>query len=308
MSRKTYKQTENTTWIGNHVPLSVSISSNLITEPIFLCNANLYHRISFITALEGLATQSKAQMKLNFIKVETAIKIKLCAILEQLNQRRNQAEKLSNFVDDCVVEEEEKDSSTQFLQMQKNQLIDLQEHFERYCNVLPVFGFSSAKYDINLIKSYLLPILVIERAIEPTVIKKANQFVSFKFGYIQLLDTMNLLVGATSIDSVLKAYKTKETKEFFPYEWFKSPEIMNNKELPPYDSFFGILRSLNLLGKDYNDFQNLVNSGLTTEQAVAKLRMDRIPTKSIYSVGKLSRHRPILLLGVAQNPKQHHVG
>ena len=29
--------------------------------------------------------------------------------------------------------------------------------------------------------------------------------------------------------------------------------------------------------KDYNDFQNLVNSGLTTEQAVAKLRMDRIP-------------------------------
>ena len=54
-------------------------------------------------------------MKLNFIEVETAIKIKLSAILEQLNQRRNQAERLSNFVDDCVVEEEEKDSLTQFL-------------------------------------------------------------------------------------------------------------------------------------------------------------------------------------------------
>ena len=108
-------------------------------------------------------------MKLNFIEVETAIKIELCAILEQLNQRRNRAERLSNFVDDCVVEEEEKDLSTQFLQMQKNQLIDLQEHFERYCNVLPVFGFNSAKFDINLIKSYLLPILVNERDIEPTV-------------------------------------------------------------------------------------------------------------------------------------------
>ena len=33
----------------------------------------------------------------------------------------------------------------------------------------------------------------------------------------------------------------------------------------------------NPLEKDYNDFQNLVNSGLTTEQAVTKLRMDRIP-------------------------------
>ena len=52
---------------------------------------------------------------------------------------------------------------------------------------------------------------------------------------------------------------------------------MKNKELPPYDSFFSILRNSNLLEKDYNDFQNLVNSGLTTEQAVAKLRRDRIP-------------------------------
>ena len=85
----------------------------------------------------------------------------------------------SNFVDDCVVEEEE-DLSTHFLQMQKNHLIDLQQHFERYCDVLPVFGFNSARYDIILIKSYLLPILVNKQDIESTVIKKANQFVSFK--------------------------------------------------------------------------------------------------------------------------------
>ena len=173
-----YKQTETTTWIGKHVPISVSFSSNLIPEPIFLCNANPHHLIwSFITALEGLATQSKAQMKLNFIEVETAIKTKLYAVLEQLNQRRN---RVSIFVDDCIVEEEEKDLSTQLLQMQKNQLIDLQEHFERYCNVLPVFGFNSAKYDINLIKSYLLPILVNERNIEPTVMKKSQSVCSFQ--------------------------------------------------------------------------------------------------------------------------------
>ena len=104
-----------------------------------------------------------------------------------------------------MVEEDEKDSSTQFLQMQKNQLIDLQVQFERYCNVLPVFGFNSAKYDINLIKSYLLLILVNDRDIEPTVIKKANQIVSFKFGDIQLLDIKNFLRGATILDFFLKA-------------------------------------------------------------------------------------------------------
>ena len=52
---------------------------------------------------------------------------------------------------------------------------------------------------------------------------------------------------------------------------------MNNKEFPPYEPFFSILRSSNPLEKDNNDFQNLVNSGLTTEQAVTTLRMDRIP-------------------------------
>ena len=133
VKEETYKQTESTKWIGKHVHISVSISSNLIPESIFLCNADPHHLISsFITALKGLATQSKTQTKLNFIEAETAIKMKLCAILKQLNQRRNRAEeRVSNFVNDCVVEMEEKDSSTQFLQMQKNQLIDLQEHFER---------------------------------------------------------------------------------------------------------------------------------------------------------------------------------
>ena len=92
-------------------------------------------------------------MKLKFIEVETSIKIKLRAILEQLKQRRNRAERVSNFVDDCIVEEEEKDLATQILQMQKNQLIDLQEHSERYCDVLPVFGLNSAKCDIKLIQS-----------------------------------------------------------------------------------------------------------------------------------------------------------
>ena len=230
-----YKQTETTTCIGKHVPISPSISSNLIPEPIFLRNANPHHLISsLISALEVLAIQSKAQMKLIFIEVETAIKVKLCAIPEQLNRRRNRAERVSHFVDDCIVEdEEEKNLSTQFLKMQKNQLIDLQEHFERYCNVLPVFGFKSAKYDINLIKSYLLPTFVNERGIEPTVIKKANQLVFVKFGDIQLLDIMNFLGGATSFDTFVKAYKTKETKGFFSYEWFDCPGKMNSKGLPP---------------------------------------------------------------------------
>ena len=159
--------------------------------------------------------------------------------------------------------------------MQKNQLIELQEHLERYCNVIPVFGFYSAKCDINLIKSYLLPILINEKNMEPTVIKKANQFVSFKFGDVQLLDIMIFLGGATSLDLFVKAYKTPETKDFFPYEWFDCPPKKNNIEYLPYVSLFSKLRNVNPLERDHSDYQKLVSCVLKTEKAQSKIKLSK---------------------------------
>ena len=111
--------------------------SNLIATPIFLCNSNPRDLVeSFIDAVEGLATQSKAQMKLQFLELETAIKSKLTRTLESLNERRCRNQRVFEFEDLCFEDDnEEKDASTQFLQMQKNQFIELQEHLERYCNV-----------------------------------------------------------------------------------------------------------------------------------------------------------------------------
>ena len=84
-----FKNSETTTWIGKHVPMSVSISSNLIIMPIFLCNSKPRDLVeSFIDDFEGLATQSKTQMKLKFLEIETAIKSKLSRTLESLNERR----------------------------------------------------------------------------------------------------------------------------------------------------------------------------------------------------------------------------
>ena len=143
-------------------------------------------------------------MKLKFLEMETAIKSKLTRTLELLNERRCRNQRVFEFEDHCFEDNNgDKDASKQFLQMQKNQLIELQEHLERYCNVLPVFGFNGAEYDIILIKSYLFPILMNERNMEPTVIKKTNQFVSFRFCDVQLLDIMNFLGGATSLDSFI---------------------------------------------------------------------------------------------------------
>ena len=212
VQEEAFRDTNTTTWIGKHVSISLFNSSNLVEEPVFLCNSDSHHLVaSFIRAHGNLASQNKAKMKNLFLDIQTTIFFKLGDILEKLTQRHNRQEQAESDDSDNEI-----CASTKFLQIQKTQSIDLQESLEQYCNVLFVSGFNSAKYDLKLIKSYLLPILVNERGIEPTVIKKANQFVLFKFGNLQLLDIMNFLGRATSLDSFLKAYNISETKVFFP--------------------------------------------------------------------------------------------
>ena len=168
-----------------------------------------------------------------------------------------------------------------FTDTKENQLIDLQQILERYCNVLPVLGFKSAKNDINLIKSYFLPILVNERDIVTTVIKEANQFISFELGDFQLKDIMNFLGGTTSLDSFLKANKTSETKRFSRYEWLDHSDKMQNTELPPYDPSYSKLRRCNPLEAEDTHYVNLLKTGLTTEQAVVKLKLSKAPSTGI---------------------------
>ena len=186
VQEETLRDTNKTTWIGKHVPISVPISSNLVEEPFFLCNFDPHHHVaSFIGALENLASQSKAKMKNLFPDIESTKNIKLGSILEKLTQRHNRRERFDMSQDDC---HNEICPTTQFSQIQKNQLIDLQEPLERYCNVSPVFGFNSTRYDLNLINSDLLPILVNERDIQPLLPRKRtsssrSNLVTLTFNY-----------------------------------------------------------------------------------------------------------------------------
>ena len=172
IAEEKFENSETTAWIGEHVSISISITSNLIAMPISLCNSNPCDLVeSLLDAAGSLVTQSKAQMKLKVLEVETTIRSKLTRTLEPLKERRCRNQRVFEFEDQCFEDDnEEKGASTQLLQMQKNELTELEENLDRYFNVLPVFGFNSAKYEINLIESYLLPILVIERIMELTVI------------------------------------------------------------------------------------------------------------------------------------------
>ena len=98
-----------------------------------------------------------------------------------------------------------------FSGFKKKQLIDLTQHLERYTNTLPVFGFNSGWYDI-----ILSPYLINEKVIEPSVIKKANDFLHFNLTNVQLLDIMNFLGESITFNFFLKTYKASEMKGYFP--------------------------------------------------------------------------------------------
>ena len=87
LQEETFRDTYTTTWIGKHVPISVSISSNLVEEPIFLCNSDPHQLVAFfIGALESLASQSKRKLKNFFLDIETTVKIRLGNFSEKISQ------------------------------------------------------------------------------------------------------------------------------------------------------------------------------------------------------------------------------
>ena len=106
MSRYLYPFLQ-TLW-PNHFPLQLSPSSP---------------RCIFIGVFEKLASQNKAEMKNLFLDIQTTLKIKLVSIMEKLTQRQMRWEQVRSGMnrDDC---ENEICASTQFLQIQKNQLMN----------------------------------------------------------------------------------------------------------------------------------------------------------------------------------------
>jgi hypothetical protein len=64
------------------------------------------------------------------------------------------------------------------------------------------------------------------------------------------MDITNYL-APTSYDSYLKAYKCAQTKGFFPYEYFKNLNQLNETELPTHSSFYSSLKGKNISNEEY---------------------------------------------------------
>ena len=97
------KETQTTTWIGKPVPISVSVSSNLIAEPIFLYNKDPQNLIDFVSNLELLVEKSKLEMRTQIQDFEVAINERMKKIFDQLTERsKNYSSSKFEYEDECI--------------------------------------------------------------------------------------------------------------------------------------------------------------------------------------------------------------
>ena len=118
---------------------------------------------------------------------------------------------------------------------------DQRKKIEEWCDQVPVLGFNSGTYDLNLIKNYFA-----ERLVDTTnkvrVAKHGNKIMFLLTSGFRFLDIINYLGPGTSYEKWVKAYDCKTTKSWFPYEWFDRPEKLDYPGLPDYPDWYSKLK------------------------------------------------------------------
>jgi hypothetical protein len=102
----------------------------------------------------------------------------------------------------------------------------------RHCDQLPVLGFNSAKYDMNLIKSKLAAKLGMDTTQQAFVVKRNNSYSCISSESFKFLDVASFLAPGCSYDKFIKAYDCELTKRFFCYEYLSSVEKLDETSYP----------------------------------------------------------------------------
>ena len=122
-----------------------------------------------------------------------------------------------------------------------------------WVNQVPVFGFNSGRYDLNMIKEYFVKNLSIISDVD--VAKKENSYMFLSTPNFKFLDIKNFLAPGLSYDAWCRAYGCELQKLAFPYEWFDSFEKLNHKGPVKYEEFYSSLKGgINISQEEYQNF------------------------------------------------------
>ena len=94
--------------------------------------------------------------------------------------------------------------------------VNVQNLWKTWVKQVPVFGFNSGRYDINMIKEYFVKDLA--EISNVNVAKKGNSYMFLSLPNFKFLDTKNYLAPELSYDAWCRAYGCELQKLAFPYE------------------------------------------------------------------------------------------
>ena len=234
-------------WIARHVPLSVSLASNVPGYEPAQC---------YVTDGDADKLVGCMMTRLNTISDAAfeSLKPSYESVLNELEARKEEwddAESEANTEE----EENEKESKTNPFNTLAGQLLG-------WLRQLPVVGFNSGKYDLNVVKKFFIPLLIHNNA---AVIKRQNTYMCLYTDKLKFLDVTQYLAPGVSYDKYLKAYGCELGKGHFPYEYMDDLQKLEDRALPPQAAFYSQLKSEEISDADYARCQAVWHdNGMTT--------------------------------------------
>ena len=118
----------------------------------------------------------------------------------------------------------------------------------KWCDQVPVLGFNSGKYDLNLIRKYFAEVLA-DTEDKVKVAKNGRKIMFMSTSDFKNLDIINYLAPGTTYEKWVKAYGCEPGKSWLPYDWFDSQEKLDFKGLPEHEHWYSKLKGGYILTK-----------------------------------------------------------
>ena len=178
-------------WISQHIPISVSVASNVSSfRSKCFVNQNSFDLITdMMTYLRQISSFNTTLLKK---KYET-----IFSQLDQLmDEYQGSIEYDSEYNDDESEDEESDIHRAKLASHYIKAINNLKGEFERYITQLPVIGFNSGKYDVNLIKHQIMT-YISNQYNESDIfkIKRENTYLSIATPDLKFLDISNYLAA-----------------------------------------------------------------------------------------------------------------
>ena len=222
--------TDHVQWVARHIPLSVSVASNVPGYEPALC---------FVTDGDKLVGSMMTRLNTTSDAAFASLLPLYADVLADLDARKHAWE------EETKEEEEEEEEAEEG---RNNPYKTLIGQLLGWLRQLPVIGFNSGKYDLNMIKRSFVPLLISNNA---AVIKRQNTYMCLYTDKLKFLDIYNYLAPGFSYAKYLTAYGCAQQKGHFPYEYMDSIGKLDDRALPPQSAFFSRLTNEGISDEDY---------------------------------------------------------